>query len=57
MSTCPNAPASESQTDRGHTDALREEAEHLDEVGWHSRAQHFVDAVEALDALNKEDAQ
>jgi hypothetical protein len=38
-------------------DALREEAEHLDEVGWHSRAQHFFDAVGALDALNKEDAQ
>ena len=34
-------------------DALRNEAEHLDEVGWHTRAQHFVDAADALDALNK----
>jgi hypothetical protein len=38
-------------------DALREEAEHVDEVGWHTRAQHFFDAADALDALNKEDAQ
>jgi hypothetical protein len=36
-------------------DALRNEAEHLDEVGWHKRAQHF--AADALDALNKDDAQ
>jgi hypothetical protein len=35
-------------------DALRKEAEHLDEVGWYTRAQHFFDAA---DALNKEDAQ
>jgi hypothetical protein len=34
-------------------DALRNEAEHLDEVGWHTRARHFFDAAEALDALNK----
>ena len=38
-------------------DALRNEAEHLDEVGWHTRAQHFFDAAAALDALNKDDAQ
>jgi hypothetical protein len=38
-------------------DALRNEAEHLDDVGWHTRAQHFFDAADALDALNKEDAQ
>jgi hypothetical protein len=38
-------------------DALRKEAEHLDEVGWHTRAQHFFDAAEALDALNKNEAQ
>jgi hypothetical protein len=38
-------------------DALREEAEHLDEMGWHTRAQHFCDAADALDALNKDDAQ
>jgi hypothetical protein len=38
-------------------DALREEAEHLDEVGWYMRAQHFCDAADALDALNKEGAQ
>jgi hypothetical protein len=34
-------------------DALRKEAEHLDEVGWHTRAQHFFDAADALDALNE----
>jgi hypothetical protein len=33
-------------------DALRAEAEHLDEVGWNTRAQHFFDAADALDALN-----
>jgi hypothetical protein len=33
-------------------DALGNEAEHLDEVGWHTRAQHFFDAADALDALN-----
>jgi hypothetical protein len=38
-------------------DALREEAEHLDEVGWYTRAQHFFDAADALDTLNKHDAQ
>jgi hypothetical protein len=38
-------------------DALRNEAEHLDEVGWYTRAQHFFDAAGALDALNKDDAQ
>jgi hypothetical protein len=38
-------------------DALREEAEHLDEVGWHTRAQDFCDAADALDALNREDAK
>ena len=38
-------------------DALRNEAEHLDEVGWHTRAQHFFDAADALDTLNKDDAQ
>jgi hypothetical protein len=38
-------------------DALRKEAEHLDEVGWHTRAQHFFDAAYALDSLNKDDAQ
>jgi hypothetical protein len=38
-------------------DALRNEAEHLDEVGWHTRAQHFFDAADALDALNKDDAR
>jgi hypothetical protein len=38
-------------------DALRKEAEHLDEVGWYTRAQHFCDAADALDALNKDDAQ
>jgi hypothetical protein len=35
-------------------DALRKEAEHLVEVGWYTRAQHFSDAA---DALNKNDAQ
>jgi hypothetical protein len=35
-------------------DALREEAEHLDEVGWYTRAQHFFNAADALDALNKD---
>jgi hypothetical protein len=34
-------------------EALRNEAEHLHEVGWHTRAQHFFDAAEALDVLNK----
>jgi hypothetical protein len=34
-------------------DALRKEAEHLDEVGWHTRAKYFFDAA---DALNKDDA-
>jgi hypothetical protein len=38
-------------------DALRKEAEHLDEMGWHTRAQHFFDAADALDALNKHGAQ
>jgi hypothetical protein len=38
-------------------DALREEAEHLDEVGWPTRAQHFLNAADALDALNKNGAQ
>jgi hypothetical protein len=38
-------------------DALRNEAEHLDEVGWYTRAQHFFDAAGALDALSKDDAQ
>jgi hypothetical protein len=38
-------------------DALRKEAEHLDEVGWYTRAQHFFDAADALDALDKDDAQ
>ena len=38
-------------------DALRREAEHLDEVGWYTRARHFFDAAVALDALNKDDAQ
>jgi hypothetical protein len=38
-------------------DALRKEAEHLVEVGWHTRALHFFDAADALDALNKGDAQ
>jgi hypothetical protein len=38
-------------------DALRNEAEHLDEVGWHTRAQHFFDAADALDALNKDNTQ
>jgi hypothetical protein len=38
-------------------DALRKEAEHLDEVGWHTRAQRFFDAAGALDALNKDDAE
>jgi hypothetical protein len=33
-------------------DALREEAEHLDEVGWYTRAQYFFDAADALDALD-----
>jgi hypothetical protein len=37
-------------------DALREEAEHLDDVGWLTRAQHFFDAADALDTLNKDDA-
>jgi hypothetical protein len=37
-------------------DALRNEAEHLDEVGWHTRAQYFFDAADTLDALNKDDA-
>jgi hypothetical protein len=37
-------------------DALRKEAEHLDEVGWYTRAQHFSDAADALEALNKDDA-
>jgi hypothetical protein len=37
-------------------DALRKEAEHLDEVGWYTRAQHFCDAADALEALNKDDA-
>jgi hypothetical protein len=31
-------------------DALRNEAEHLDEVGWHTRARHFFNAADALDA-------
>jgi hypothetical protein len=30
---------------------------HLDDVGWHTRAQHFFDAAEALDALNNDDEQ
>jgi hypothetical protein len=38
-------------------DALRNEAEHLDEVGWHTRAQHFFAAADALDARNKDDKQ
>jgi hypothetical protein len=38
-------------------DALRKEAEHLDEVGWHTRAQDFFDAAVALDTLNKGEAQ
>jgi hypothetical protein len=38
-------------------DALRKEAEHLEDVGWHTRAQHFFDAAVAPDALNKNDAQ
>jgi hypothetical protein len=38
-------------------DSLRKEAEHLVEVGWYTRAQHFSDAADALDALNKDDAQ
>jgi hypothetical protein len=37
-------------------DALRKEAEHLDEVGWYTRAQYFFDAADTLDALNKDDA-
>jgi hypothetical protein len=38
-------------------DALRNEAEHLDDVGWRARAQHFFDAAGALDALNEDDAR
>jgi hypothetical protein len=34
-------------------DALREEAEHLDEVGWGTHAQHFFNAADALDAFNE----
>jgi len=34
--------------------ALREEGEHLDEVGWHTRAQYFFDAAAVLDTLNDE---
>jgi hypothetical protein len=37
-------------------DALRKEAEHLDEVGWYTRAQYFFDAADTLDTLNKDDA-
>jgi hypothetical protein len=29
-------------------DALRNEAEQLDVVGWHTRAQHFFDGADAL---------
>jgi hypothetical protein len=38
-------------------DALRKEAQHLDEVGWYTRAQDFFDGADALDALNKHDSQ
>ncbi len=34
--------------------ALREEADHLDEVGWHTRAQYFFDAAAVLDTLKWE---
>jgi hypothetical protein len=38
-------------------DTLRKAAEHLDELCWYTRAQHFFDAAVALDALNKGDTK
>jgi hypothetical protein len=34
--------------------ALREEAGHLDEVGWYTRAQPFFDAADALDGIDEQ---